>query len=289
MNDENRKRKKSFAPIKIEVPKNKIPALSQEGMNEIHPDLPQIPFFVAVNGPRNRGKSVLAYNILSKKEGMYGNAFKPSNIFVYSPTTHLDKTFDDLELKNRWGPDQVSVEKLISDIYSQQMKHMETDNMTGVMMLFEDITKIRQAWPHIEDLGYMGRHWHIHVWYIAHKLSSIPRGVRTATQQWIIFQPHEQSELEWIIEMFSRRRTRDCWEAAVLRAWAIPHNFVYIDFEHSEFERIYRSGFDQPLFTLEEQRQLDISMMQSPFKDPSHVEPKEWMKEFKKRRKISPK
>lgn len=271
--ESKRKNKRKVERIKIEPPKNPPPALSMKGIGEIHPDLPQLPFFIGVNGPRKRGKSVLLYSLLQKKAGMYGKAFKENNIILYSPTNGLDGTFDDLKLKNRYGPDQVSVEYLIRDIYTQQKQYMETGNMTGVFLIFEDITKVRNAWPFIEDLGYLGRHWHIHVLYIAHKLSSVDRGVRTATQQWIIFKPHEQSEMEWIVEMFSRKSTKYLWEEALIRAWKIPFNFVYVDYEEAEFDRIYRSGFHDPLFTPEEQSLLDPTYKVSPFKDPDHEEP----------------
>lgn len=275
------KNKRTHERINIEPPKHPPPALSMKGMGEIHPDLPQVPFFVGVNGPRKRGKSVLLYNLLQKKFGMYGKAFKENNIILYSPTNGLDGTFDDLKLKNKYGPDTCTVERLISDVYAQQEKYMETGNMTGVLMLFEDITKVRGAWPFIEDMGYTSRHRHIHVFYIAHKLSSVLRGVRTATQQWIIFKPHEQSETEWIMEMFSRKSTRHIWEAALLRAWSIKFNFAYIDYEEEEFDRIYRSGFHDPLFTPEEQAQLDPTYKISPFKDPDHEEPQKLKRQKK--------
>jgi len=54
------------------------------------------------------------------------------------------------------------------------------------------------------------------------------------------------------MDMFSRQRTREIWEEALLRAWSIPYNFVYIDFERKETEEVYRSGFNDCLFTPEE-------------------------------------
>lgn len=270
-------------PILIEPPKNPLPALSTLGMKPIHEDLPQIPICAAINGPRNRGKSVLCFNLVSKKPGMYGDAFKPNNLFVWSPTAHLDKTYDELKLQNHLGPEQISVQDLMVQMFSAQRKHLANDNLTGVFVLFDDITEERKAWEHIETLGYKGRHWHIHMMFVAHKLSAVPRGVRTATQQWIIFQPHEQSEMEWIIESFSRKETKPIWTMACLRAWSIDFNFVFIDFSQKEFQRIYRSGFSDPLFTWEEQQFLDIQcLMNSPFEDPNHMEPKDWMKQWKR-------
>jgi hypothetical protein len=83
-------------------------------------------------------------------------------------------------------------------------------------------------------------------------MSSIPRGVRTQTQQWILFKPHEESERQWIMDMFSRKRTREIWEMALLRCWSQKYNFAYIDFEQEEPDLIYRSGLENPLFYPEE-------------------------------------
>lgn len=287
---DDKKDKTSWGEIIIEPPKKVIPAVNLGGMKPIHPSLPQVPIFMAINGPRNRGKSVLCFNLVSKKLGMYGDAFKPNNIFVWSPTAHMDKTYDELELKNHLGPEQISVGDLLNQILAAQKKHLENNNLSGVFILFDDITEVKDAWKFIETFGYTGRHYGIQGGFVAHKLSSVPRGVRTATQQWIIFQPHEQSEMEWIIESFSRRTTKEIWTIACLRAWSIDYNFVHIDFSQKEFERVYRSGFNEPLFTWEEQQQLDIKcLMQNPhpFSDPKHVEPKQWMKEWREHRKES--
>lgn len=225
------------------------------GMKPFHPDLPQVPFFVGIIGPRHSGKSVLLFNLLSDKQKYYGASFKKSNIVFYSKTANEDPTMKQLKLENVYGP-PTSPKWLVEDIRSKQQAHKDADNMAPVLLTFDDATQLRDAWPVIEELSYTGRHAHIQVIYVAHKMSSIPRGVRTQTQQWILFRPHEQSEREWVLEMFSSKMTRELWRTVMLRAWKPDANmmkpFIYIDFEEEDPNRIYRRGFHDPLFTDEE-------------------------------------
>ncbi len=238
-------------PICIQPPKGAPISKSMKGMKPIHQDLPQTPFFVCTNGPRHRGKTVLLYNLLEDKPGMYGSAFKKNNIYIYSPTADRDETLKKLKLPTHAykSSERVDLAWMVNEIRSKQKNFRAENNQTGVLLVLDDITNIRSAWPPLEDLAYYGRHDHIHVIYVAHKMSSIPRGVRTQTQQWIIFEPHEQSEHQWILEMFSRRDTWDIWRSALLHAWSEPFQFVFIDFECKEDDRVYRKGFQETLFS----------------------------------------
>lgn len=238
-------------PIQFNLPPSEPPSKRMAGMKPFHPDLPQIPFFVGIIGPRHSGKSVFLYNLLSDAPGMYGASFKKNNIVVYSQTADKDPTLKHLKLKYMYGP-PTPVGQIVTHVKNTQKTFMEADTMTGVLIVFDDATQLRDAWPYIEELSYTGRHDHIHVMYVAHKMSSIRRGVRTQTQQWIIFKPHEESEMQWILDMFAKNTTKTVWQNALSRSWAKPHNFVMIDYEEKDMERIYRSGFHDPLFTPEE-------------------------------------
>jgi Poxvirus A32 protein len=238
-------------PVEIPTPQKK----EKEAPLKIFKNLPQLPFTCLIVGPRHRGKTYLLKNMLGKKKGMYGGFFAPENIILYSPTYDFDKTLHDLKLKNVYSPPQ-PMKEVYNEIMEQQEKFREEDNMDEVLIVMEDITQIKNAWDVLENLGYTGRHFHIHTLAIAHKMSSIPRGVRTQTTQWILFEPMEQSEWEWILSMFSRRTTQAIWIDALRRCWAKPYNFVYIDFERKDFDEIYRSGFNEPLFTLNEKNEM---------------------------------
>lgn len=237
--------------IVFDLPPEEPASKKMAGMKPFHPDLPQIPFFVGIIGPRHSGKSVFLYNLLSNRTGMYGASFKKNNIIVYSMTKDKDPTLKHLKLKNMYGP-PTSVAWLVQDIQTKQKAYLEAENMTGVLIVFDDATQLKEAWPSIEYLSYTGRHDHIHAMYVAHKMSSIPRGVRTQTQQWVIFKPHEESEWQWILDMFAKNATKAVWQNALARAWAKKHNFVLIDYEEKELDRIFRNGFHEPLFTSEE-------------------------------------
>ncbi len=233
--------------IVIEAPPKPPISKDFQGMSPPHPNLPQLPFFVGVIGPRHTGKTVWLYNMLKNEEGFYGKTFKKNNIVFFSPTCGDDETLKPLKLENVYGP-PTNPAVIVTQLMDAQRRFKEASNLTGTLLVFDDITQCRDAWPSIEDLSYYGRHYHIHVLYVAHKMSSIPRGVRTQTQQWVMFKPHEESEFQWILDMFSRKRTNDIWSAALARAWSTQYNFIYVDFERQEFDEIYRSGFDDPLF-----------------------------------------
>jgi hypothetical protein len=245
------KKKKCVQPVQIKVPPKPPQSKNLRGMKAIHEFLPQIPFYVGIIGPRHCGKTVMLYNLLGPESGMYGDAFKKTNIVFYSPTKDKDDTLRALNLKWVYGP-PTDPGVVIAHLQDMQKAYSEADNMTGILIAFDDITQVRDAWRPLEQLSYSGRHDHIHILYVCHKMSSIPRGVRTQTQQWIIYKPHEESERQWIMEMFARKRTWDIWESALTRCWKILHNFVYIDFERKELHEIYRSGFNEPFFTPQE-------------------------------------
>lgn len=242
---------RNIAPIELEIPEDEPPSKSLKGMKPIHPWLPQIPFYAGIIGPRNRGKTVLLFNLLGPRPGMYGDAFRKKNIIFFSPTKDKDPTLRRLKLPWVYGP-RTPASLIVSHVQAKQASFAKSGNMTGVLLAFDDITQLREAWKPLEELSYFGRHDHIHVLYVAHKMSSIPRGVRTQTQQWMIYKPHEESEIQWILDMFSRKRTRDVWDNALRRVWKDLHNFAYIDFERSLPEEVYRAGFNEPLFSPEE-------------------------------------
>ncbi len=242
----------------IKPPPPQAAAAQRPGTGFIHPNLPALPFSLAVVGPRKSGKSVVIRNLLDRKqEGSYGAAFKSSNIVFYSPTMEFDKTITSLGLKNVYGPN-MSVPYLIQYVKTTQETYRAQDDMADVLVVFEDCTNTKDAWPVLTDLGYTGRHYGIHSIAVAHKLTSIPRGNRTQLQQWLLFKPHEESEREWILYMFSRLPTRRIWQAALGRAWKQQYNFVYIDFERQGMDQVYRSGFNESLFTVPEMRELEF-------------------------------
>ena len=237
------------APVVIPPPKPK--KKDEKEKETFYLNLPQLPFTCIIVGPRHRGKTYLLKTILGKEKGMYGSYFEPENILLYSPTYDYDKTLHELKLKNVFKP-PIEMRTILGDIMEQQEKFREENNMNDILLVLEDITQIRGAWEVLETLGYTGRHLKIQTLAVGHKMSSIPRGVRTQTCQWILFMPNEQSEWEWILNMFSRRTTQNIWLDALRRCWKDPHNFAMIDFEQQDFDRIYRSGFNNPLFTAEE-------------------------------------
>lgn len=241
----------SSSRVEIVPPPKPPKSKNLEGMGFILPQLLQPPFFGGIVGPRHSGKTVLLFNLLSNRPGFYGSAFRKNNIILYSPTKDKDETLKALKLVNAYGP-QDDPEAIVADVLMRQQAYEEADNMTGVLMVFDDITQIRNAWRPLENLSYTGRHSHVHVLYVSHKLSSIPRGIRTQTQQWMIFKPHEQSEREWILKMFGEKQTYHVWNAALVRCWKIEYNFAFIDYERKSEDEIYRSGFNDPLFTPEE-------------------------------------
>lgn len=237
--------------VPYQLPPKEPASKKLAGMEELDPDLPQIPFFVGVIGPRHSGKSVLLYNLLSDYPGSYGRCFKKNNIIFYSLTKDKDETMKHLKLTNTYGP-PTDVGWLVNEVQSQQHSYSESGTMTGVLLVFDDATQLKSAWGPIKELGFTGRHDHIHLIYVAHKMSSIPRDIRTQTQQWILFKPHEESEREWVLRMFTGVQTWEIFSSAFYRVWNTPFQFIYIDFEEKEMERMYRQGFTLPLFSPEE-------------------------------------
>lgn len=259
-------------PFEVFPPPPQPAAQKRRGTGPIHPNLPQPPFTVALVGPRKTGKSVTLRNMLDPtRPESYGSAFKSSNIVFYSPTMNYDKTIVSLKLKNTYGP-PTSVPALYQNISEQQESYRLQDDLADVLLVLEDCTNIRDAWPVVTDLGYTGRHKGIHTIVVAHKLTSIPRGNRTQIQQWMLFRPHEESEREWVLYMFTRKATRDIWLRAFHRAWTLEdYNFVYIDFERKGMHNIYRDGFNRSLLNPEEIQLIETIEMGLGPKYPTEV------------------
>ncbi len=239
-------------PFEIIPPPQQPAGVKRKGTGYINANLPQPPFMVLMLGPRKTGKSVTLYNMLQNKKGAYGSAFIRSNIILYSPTSAFDRTLESLHLKWTYGP-PTTADQIVAHIKNEQGVFKATNSMADILLVLEDITNIPDAWTTMKDLAFTGRHFGIHTIAVAHKMSSVNRAVRTQTQQWMLFKPHEESEVEWVLYTFARRKTRDIFEAAFTRAWDIRYNFIYIDFERGGgVYNIYRSGFNEPLFTPEE-------------------------------------
>lgn len=256
-------------PFLIEAPREQPASHRRTGTKAIHPNLPQPPFSVLVVGPRKGGKTVFLHNLLDKKKKdsdgrSYGSAFIFDNIVLYSPTYQYDKTLEDLELTHVFDP-SVPLKNIVEMIKNKQAIFRLTNSMADVLLVLEDVTNIPEVWTTMADLGFRGRHFGINVLAIAHKMSSINRGVRTQTQQWILFKPHEESEMDWILYTFARKKTKPIFENAFDRAWDIRFNFIYIDFERDGgIENKYRSGLNDPLFLPHEIALMDRVKLYKP-------------------------
>lgn len=255
---DNRSKAGKWGRIQLKVPKVRKDNPFMVKFNaQIHPDLPKPPMLVCLCGKRNSGKSVTLANLLdTKTDGMWGKAFTKDNIILVSETYRWDLTLHGLKLPpENVLTDMSTLESDLKAIFEKQAELVEDDNDRPVLLVFEDITQCLAALNWIMSMGYKGRHLNVQIAYVAHKMSSIPRGARTQTPQWLVFNPVEGSERRWFFEMFADPKSRHIWEAACDRAWSIPYNFVYINRE-APMENMYRSGFHDPLFTPEEFAQL---------------------------------
>ena len=246
-----------FPPFDIKPPDHKVAsAYKRKGTGWIHPNLPAFPLSIMVVGPRKRGKSVVLRNLLDpKKEGSYGHALKTKNVIIYSPNGVLDTTLTSLGFENTYGPKH-NCGKIIQDAITSQHNHHLQDNLADVLIVLEDCTVTPDAWEHLRNIGFNGRHIGIHTIAVTHKLTAMDRGIRTQQQQWLLFAPHEESEKESILDAFAGKgKVRRIWRTAIERAWSEKWNFVYIDFERGgDRFQVYRSGFNRPLFTPEEEQ-----------------------------------
>jgi Poxvirus A32 protein len=254
-------RKRSTPTTRIEIKKLSTSKHEKE-KKDIHPSLFQRPFFAGNIGPRHSGKSNLLKNMLQKTKGFYGKSFG-TNICLFSTTYSEDDTLHDLEIPNVYE-EESEFPFILNHILQFQEKQTKEGNQLPVLLIFEDVTKMRGVWPILEQLAYTGRHKDIHVIYNCHKLSSIPRGVRTQTQQFCLFAPHEESEFQWYLDMLSRRSTQKIWSQALLRLFAEPYSFLTIDYERKSLADKLRKGFNEPFFTPEELQVVGICNQHEP-------------------------
>lgn len=243
--------------LEIDLPATTGGVIDMSAMARINSFLPQLPINAAIVGARGSGKSVLIFNFLKNKEGWYGHSFSRNNTFFISPTADIDKTMDELKLEHKYTSETLGITPLafVLDLIQQQKINANVNDMTGVLIVWDDCTEESGNWKAIEKLSYRGRHSHIHQFYVAHKMSAIPRGARLNTLQWFIYPPLEGSENDRILDMFSNAESRPIFQVAMDRCWAKSkkeNNFVHIDFAHRDWRYRYRSGFVDPLFTDDE-------------------------------------
>lgn len=227
----------------------------------VHPHLPKVPMFWGFIGPRHSGKSNLICNLLKQDPLWYGGFFQEDNVVIYSPTIEYDKTFERLPYK-KYGT-KTSVKALIDHCRNQQEEFMREKDHKGnsivdeLLMVFDDITPIPEAWRELVVLGYKGRHYHMHIFYVSHKMSSVTRGARLNTTQWCLFKPLEDSEFDWILACFAKKRSWPVWTVALQRCWGQEYNFAFIDTMQKDFHMRFRNGFHDPLFTPQEQQLIE--------------------------------
>lgn len=229
----------------IETEKSQIPQrkCAKEGI------MPRFPFSMMLSGSSGSGKTVLAMNILTKKE-LYGKYFH--YIIVFSPTAgEYDDTYKCLKL-----PPENFISNFDGDMLDKIIevrKHLIDEhgiewvaNNSRMLIIMDDVIADRQFLESPDALRMFSllRHYLVSVIVMIQSYKKLPKALRLNCNAVAVF-PALRAEIEVIKDEccpaeFSKKE----FEAVLKHCMSDKHSFFYIN-RHAEKGQRIRKNLDE--------------------------------------------
>jgi hypothetical protein len=229
----------------IETDKNEIPQrkCAKDGV------MPRYPFSMMLSGSSGSGKTVLAMNILTKKE-LYGKYFH--YIVVFSPTAgNYDDTYKILNLP----PENFISDfngKMLDDIIEVRKKLIDKHGIGWVaknsrmLIIMDDCIADRQFLESPDALKMFAllRHYLVSVMVMIQSYRKLPKALRLNCNAVAVF-PALRAEIEVIKdECAPAEYTKKEFEKVLQYCMADKHSFFYIN-RHAEAGKRIRKNLDE--------------------------------------------
>jgi len=220
--------------------------------DDLDPNLPKHPFIMGMNAPRNRGKTNLIINLVTREEAWGG---KFDVIYLWTPSLHSDKKWqgrdwkqfmrrmgDYLIMRSTWEPEQIM--QIIDDI-----KHIKNKNLKPrVLIIIDDMITENNCMSNlqmgpIELLAARGRHVNISAVITSQQYPKFSTIVRDNCTYWVIFRCTNREMKKFSMEnagMLEEDQFVDVYQQATEKS---KHDFLYIHNECEDDEDKYRRGF----------------------------------------------
>ncbi len=187
---------------------------------------PQKCFRMLIFSPSNSGKSNVIKNLITRKEFGYNTYYK-KNIFLFSPTVHIDPIWQGLDLPEAHLYDEWD-EKIVENILAYSSKH------GGSLLILDDMITSSDAVNGkrgnlLKKIFYQGRHHKVSIILVSQKLKDIPLGMRINSTHIICFDLRNKNEEDAFLE---ENNYIENLPDKYTHATAEKYNFLYINKEN---------------------------------------------------------
>ncbi len=218
---------------------------------KIHPDLPQLPFFMAIIGPSRSGKTNTIRNLFLRKD-LYYKKFE--YIFIFCPTFDLSGDFDEMVDNEFTKVRKVKNfdEAMISEIVRQQeilIKSVGKRRSPDILILLDDCfddEKFSRS-NILKRLAFRGRHAKISTILSGQKLSAMSTSCRNNLTNMLFFKPGNMSELQFFVDENCEKDKKKETAREFKEVWKKIYKFIVIDYITQDVNRRFREGFSNPL------------------------------------------
>jgi hypothetical protein len=219
---------------------------------ETHPDIPQLHFTMCVVGPRNRGKSLLIRNLITRNDLLKKTFKAPNYIIIISPNIDVNGDFDDVEGKNVFKYESYEPEliKFLIQRQSEIIKTKGRKKAAEIIIILDDVLDSGALDYHsqIEKIFSRGRHVNINCILVSQHLNRISRTMRLNNDYFVMFSPNNETELDDFLEQYVSKTKRALMREYLKKMWAESiYNFILVDFKTKDPSRKFRKGFSEPI------------------------------------------
>ena len=189
---------------------------------------PQKCFRLLIFSPSNSGKSKVIKNLIARSEFGYSNYYK-QNIFLFSPTIHVDPIWQDLSLPKTHLYDEWD-ERIVENNLAYASQHI------GALLILDDMITSSDAVNGkrgnlLKKIFYQGRHHKVSIILVSQKLKDIPLGMRINSTHIICFDLRNKNEEE---SFLSENNYIDDLPEKYNKATTEKYNFLYINKENGK-------------------------------------------------------
>lgn len=211
-----------------------------------HPDLPCLPFAMAVIGPSRSGKSNFIKNLLTRYDMLKG-VFNEENIFIISQSLRYNDDYEQLEKAQKF---EDYSNKLLKEIWNEQdfvIRIYGKERAPDILVVLDDCfdNPAFNRSTIVNSLTMRGRHMKISIIVSGQKWSMISKPARVNLTDVAFFRPMNFSELESFVEELVDRQKRKELLATAKKIYRVPYDFIYYDLLNPDIKRRIRKNMSE--------------------------------------------
>jgi len=207
---------------------------------DVHPDLLEPPFVLAMCAPRKSGKSYLTKHMLMDPN-YYNGVF--SNIVILCPSLDLNDDYEGVESATT-SEEKDKVTKIsdphefetvlleLMDTHKQLIKSVGKKKTPHSLIILDDCidSGVLRNYSILETLAARGRHMNLSVIICTQKINSMGRTLRLNLDGLVIFLLSNFGELESFVDQYVSKRKRNSTRDAMLQFFdEAPYRFIFVN------------------------------------------------------------